>query len=310
MRLIVKCLHRYVGEFYVRIVQLDMRFLWEGNCMRQLLAVLVCLSLVGCTSNGQRIDALARSAQLQRYVIESNQLPSVVYLRASNQKDQQLIIFIEGDGIPWRAGIAPNPDPTTRDPLALELLMRTPGNAAYLSRPCYQGLATERCTPDLWTSDRYSAQIVQAMTVVVKDAMSRTQAKDLVLVGYSGGGVLASLIAEQLGRVTAVITIAANLDIDEWAEHHKYLPLSGSLNPALSTHPHPWIEIHMEGADDAVVPSATRDAYFERYPSARRWIFENHGHKCCWVDEWKELWEKVEAQIRVRGRRATVTGDG
>jgi pimeloyl-ACP methyl ester carboxylesterase len=270
--------------------------------MPQVFPVLVCLSIVACTSNGERIDALARSAQLQRYVIESNQLPSVVYLRASNQSDPQLIIFFEGDGIPWRAGITPNPDPTTRDPLALELLMRTPGNAAYLSRPCYQGLATERCTPDLWTSARYSAEIVQAMTLAVKDAMSRTQAEDLILVGYSGGGVLASLIAEQLGRVSAVITIAANLDIDEWAKYHRYLALSGSLNPALSRHPHPWIEIHMEGSDDDVVPSATRDAYFERYPSARRWIVEKHGHKCCWVDEWKELWERVQAELLLTSR--------
>jgi pimeloyl-ACP methyl ester carboxylesterase len=259
--------------------------------------VLVCLSIVGCTSNAQRIDALARSAQLQRYVIESNQLPSVVYLRASKGSNQRLFIFLEGDGVPWRAGIAPNTDPTTREPLALELLVRTPGNAAYVARPCYQGSTTERCTPDLWTSARYSKEVVHAMRSAVKDAMSRTQAKDLVLVGYSGGGVLASLIAEQLGGVTAVITIAANLDIDAWATHHNYLPLSRSLNPALSTQPHPWIEIHLEGTDDDVVPSATRDAYFARYPSARRWILEKHGHKCCWVDEWKELWERIEAEL-------------
>jgi hypothetical protein len=270
--------------------------------MRYLLTFLTCLSIVGCSSNGQRIDALARSAQLQRYVIESNDLPSVVYLRAANRTSQRLLIFIEGDGIPWRAGIAPNTDPTTREPLALELLLRTSGNAAYLARPCYQGLMTERCTPDLWTSARYSKEVVHAMSLAVKDAMSHTQTEDVVLVGYSGGGVLATLIAEKLGRVSAVITIAANLDIDEWAKHHKYLPLSDSLNPALSTRPHTWSEIHLEGSDDDVVPSATRDTYFERYPSARRWRLERHGHKCCWVDEWKELWKRVEAELLLTAR--------
>ena len=286
-----------IGKFYLRSIHLDMRSLCPRRSIRQLLAVLVCLSIVGCASNAQRIDALARSAQLQRYVIESNQLPSVVYLRASKGSNQRLFIFIEGDGVPWRAGIAPNTDPTTREPLALELMVRTPGDAAYIGRPCYQRVVTERCTSDLWTSARYSTEIVHAMSLAVKDAMSRTNAEDLVLVGYSGGGVLASLIAEQLGRVTAVITIAANLDIDAWAKHHSYLPLSESMNPALSTHPHPWNEIHMEGTDDDVVPSATRDAYFERYPSARRWVLERHEHKCCWVDEWKELWERIEAEL-------------
>ena len=37
------------------------------------------------------------------------------------------------------------------------------------------------------------------------------------------------LIAERLENVTAVVTIAANLDTDAWTEHHKYLPMSQSL---------------------------------------------------------------------------------
>jgi hypothetical protein len=265
--------------------------------MRAVAAALACLLVVGCATNAQRIDAVARSAGLQRYVIEFNQIPSVVYLRASQENPRRLVVFIEGDGIPWRAGIAPNSDPTTREPLALELMGRTPGAAAYIARPCYQRVVSPHCTSDLWTSARYSKEIVRTMAFAVEDAISRTGAENLVIVGYSGGGVLASLIAEQLSRVTAVITVAANLDIDAWAHHHRYLPLSQSLNPALSTHAHPWVEIHMEGANDQVVPSETRDAYFKRYPNARRWVLEKHGHRCCWVEEWKGLWEKVEAQI-------------
>lgn len=266
--------------------------------LRTAATVLACLLLVGCASNAQRIDALARAAQLQRYVIESDQLPSIVYLRASQNRHRRVVIFIEGDGIPWRAGIAPNSDPTTREPLALELMARTPGSAAYIARPCYQRAVTRHCTPDLWTGARYSERIVHAMVFAVNDVVSRTQAEDIVIVGYSGGGVLASLIAEQLDGVSAVITVGANLDIDAWTKHHRYLPLSQSMNPALSIHPHSWLEIHMEGALDKVVPSATRNAYFERYPNARRWVLEKHGHQCCWVEEWKELWEKIEAELR------------
>ena len=51
--------------------------------------------------------------------------------------------------------------------------------------------------------------------------------REVTFVGYSGGGVLAVLIAERLDNVAGVITVGANLDTDAWTEHHGYLPLTG-----------------------------------------------------------------------------------
>jgi pimeloyl-ACP methyl ester carboxylesterase len=122
-------------------------------------------------------------------------------------------------------------------------------------------------------------------------------ASQLVLIGYSGGGALAVLIAERLEDVTAVITLAANLDIEAWANHHHYLPLAQSLNPARSLRAHPWPEFHFSGLKDTVVPAATTDRYFQRYPAARRLAIEAADHVCCWEAQWPALLARVQREL-------------
>jgi hypothetical protein len=102
------------------------------------------------------------------------------------------------------------------------------------------------------------------------------------------------LAAERLDGVDAVITIAANLDTDAWTTHHRYLPLSGSLNPARSAREHPWREIHLQGGNDKVAPPSTTDAYFERYPAAERRLIADHDHVCCWIDAWPSLLREIQ----------------
>jgi hypothetical protein len=47
-----------------------------------------------------------------------------------------LTVYIEGDGLAWLDGETASPDPTPRDPLALNLAFRDPlGGAAYLAPP-------------------------------------------------------------------------------------------------------------------------------------------------------------------------------
>jgi hypothetical protein len=100
------------------------------------------------------------------------------------------------------------------------------------------------------------------------------------------------LIAERLDNVAAVVTVGADLDIDAWTQHHGYLPLTGSLNPASSTFAHPWPELHLYGALDTVVPLATTAAYFARFPHAQRRVMDGYDHVCCWVEHWPALWQK------------------
>lgn len=254
-------------------------------------AVFALLLLGGCTSAGQRLDQRAREAGLEIVHVTAGAFPSIVYLKRSAAADhasEPLTIYLESDGIPW-LGRTPSNDPTTRRPVALEMLMRSPAPAAYVTRPCYNGLRSDKCHVDLWTGARYSSAVVESMAATVREAQRRVGAQRVALVGYSGGGSLAVLIAERLEHVVSVVTVAANLDTDAWTDHHNYLRLSESLNPALSDKPHPWPELHLRGANDLVVPLATTERYFARYPQAQQRTIEGFDHVCCWVRDWPRI---------------------
>lgn len=249
--------------------------------------------LGGCTTSpGQRLEQRARAAGLEITRVTAGEFPSLVYLKraaAPSHASAPLTVFLESDGIPWRGGRHPSADPTTRQPLALEMLIRSPPPAAYVTRPCYHGLRSDKCNVELWTGARYSSEVVESMAATVREVQRQSGAAKVALVGYSGGGTLAVLIAERLDSVASVVTIAANLDTDAWTEHHDYLPMSQSLNPAMSDRPHPWPEWHLRGADDVVVPAATTTRYFARYPGAQQRTIEGFDHVCCWVRDWPDI---------------------
>ena len=127
--------------------------------------------------------------------------------------------------------------------------------ARALSRPArYHGFATQPgCNPALWTDRRYADEVVASLAAALGRLAGREQ--PLVLIGYSGGGTLAMLLAPRLPTVVAVVTVAANLDIATWAELHHYRPLVGSLNPADQRPLDPRIlQLHFAGELDYRVP--------------------------------------------------------
>jgi len=251
--------------------------------------------LAGCASNGARIDKLAQAAGLQKRIVAGATYTHVVYEKRSPSRPGRLFVFLEGDGSPWgSSGMQPAADPTTRNPLALRLMVETDAASIYVARPCYQDQVAADCAADRWTAGRYADDIVASMAGTVLSESTRLNAKELVIVGYSGGGALAVLIAERMQNVAAVVTIGANLDVAAWAKHHRYLPLTQSLNPARSERAHPWREFHFIGAKDAIVPAVTADLYFERYPQAQRLTIPGYDHICCWESDWPALLARLQ----------------
>jgi pimeloyl-ACP methyl ester carboxylesterase len=262
--------------------------------MRSRAILLLLLLSAGCTTHTLRIERLAGATGLTRSVVESGGFRSLVFMKGAPQREgDALAVFIDGDGVPWRGGMQPSADPTTGNPIALKLLARTGLSAAYVTRPCYHELLGPNCTPERWTIGRYSEDIVASMAHTVRVTVQRASAHKVLLVGYSGGGALAVLVAERLDNVAGVITVGANLDTQAWTRHHGYVPLLGSLNPALSKADHPWPEIHLYGARDQVVPPSTAAEYFQRHPQAEQRILDEHDHVCCWVEQWPQLWAEI-----------------
>jgi pimeloyl-ACP methyl ester carboxylesterase len=211
-----------------------------------------------------------------------------------------LYVFIEGDGSPWvDAGTRVAQDPTPHRPLALELAAATPHAVLYLGRPCYFELHLEAiCTPDLWTSGRYSAAVVDSLAAAVRRYAAANDNPPLILIGYSGGGALAVLMAAHLPATHAVVTIAANLDVDAWARWHRYLPLSAGENPA--TEPplaDAILQWHMVGGKDDNVPEAVNRRYFDTLRPDQVWRYPDFDHACCWLERWASILARIEAAI-------------
>lgn len=254
----------------------------------------IALLLHACASPSQLIDRVASKAGLSRSEVTGTGHRHLVYANASATKTSEaLFVYLEGDGRPWR-GSQPAADPTTRKPVALQLLAQTRFPAIYVSRPCYQEMNDPECTPSSWTDARYSETIVSSMASAIGKASG---GRKLILVGYSGGGTLALLLAERLPDVDGVITIGANLDTDAWTTRRNFLPLAGSINPAMSQQAHPWPEVHFQGRQDIIVPPSTTERYFERYPAARREQVDGFDHVCCWVERWPELLEEARRSL-------------
>ena len=219
--------------------------------------------------------------------------------------DAPLHVYVEGDGRPWLRRHLPAPDPTPGHLLALALMAQDTAPALYLGRPCYFGSAADRgCDVGRWTSGRYGEDIIDSMAAALERWRHRhAPQRRLRLIGYSGGGVIAVLLASRLTQVDAVITLAANLDTDAWTDRHGYSRLDASLNPAtLPPLPPPIRQWHLAGRDDRNVPPASQARYLARNPTARQQIIDGFDHRCCWESVWPQAAEALFDPPQARPR--------
>jgi esterase/lipase len=116
----------------------------------------------------------------------------------------------------------------------------------------------------------------------------------LTFIGYSGGGVIAMLLAKRFPQTNRLVTIAANLDIDAWTRYHNFSALSGSINPATQP-PLPWSiqQTHYAGKRDKNVPVAIINYVSSRQPNSKMRTKENFDHICCWEKEWPDLLKEL-----------------
>ena len=240
----------------------------------------------------QHADALAAAARWQRHTVQAGAFALTVY-RPATTTAATFTVYLEGDGLAWLGAGTVSPDPTPVHPVALHLALRHPhGAVAYLARPCqFQGPALPAaCRSALWTGARYGREVVDSMNAALDQLVQHSGARRLVLVGYSGGGAVAALLAARRTDVAMLLTVAANLDTDEWARLQHLSPLVASFNPAdhaaqLARVP----QQHWVGAEDDVVPPAVLAAYAARFPAGARppvAVVPGFGHACCWQAHW------------------------
>ena len=228
--------------------------------------------------------------------VETRRFRHFVAHRWASPPANRLHVYSEGDGTPW-VGNYPNTDPPPRNPLALHLAALDPADVAYVGRPCYFDRAEDRnCNPRYWTSHRYGEDVLQSMAAAIQSVRLERHG-EILLIGHSGGGTIAVLLAPRVDGVVGVISIGANLDVAAWAGHHGYDPLAGSLDPARqppgSTIPH-W---QLVGTGDRRVPPDVSVHYADRRANVSLREFQGFDHVCCWERDWTGILATVTGEL-------------
>jgi pimeloyl-ACP methyl ester carboxylesterase len=107
------------------------------------------------------------------------------------------------------------------------------------------------------------------MQAALQDFLGKRPGFDSIhLFGYSGGGVLAALLAARVPNTRRLVTVAAPLDLDGWIRLHGYSPL---------------------GKTDDVVPGYLIRRFVDRQGAARFVEVPGFDHRCCWAKHWASL---------------------
>ncbi len=246
-------------------------------------------------------NELASSQNWRSELIQADQFALTAYLPQRISPHELLTVYIEGDGLAWIDGTTPSYDPTPRLPLGLKLALAHPdGNAAYLARPCqFMGeAAAKRCGFEYWTNRRFAPEVIAATSVALDVLKQRFGAKQLKLVGYSGGGAVATLVAARRDDVVLLVTVAGNLDTQEWVRLHRISPLTGSLNPADVRAQLTQIrQVHFSGENDRVVPLVIAETFASGFATQFRpeiRVIKGYDHTCCWADSWASFWIEIQ----------------
>lgn len=208
-------------------------------------------------------------SKFQEITLETSQFDLFI-LATPVSSAGSLTIFIEGDGYAWQSRSRASNDPTPITQTVLSLASaQTSGNVAYLARPCqFVGADSRNCNVSLWTRARYSEPVVASLDEAISYLRSRQPAQTLRLIGYSGGGTLAALLAARRTDVSSLVTIAAPLDIDAFTTHHDVTPLATSLNPRDYVNTLAMIpQVHIIGGEDTVIPEEIALRYLDALPN-------------------------------------------
>ncbi len=237
---------------------------------------LVLLSLNGCSAPSLETRQLNAASIVPPTYGERTLVTQSFDLRSYTPREKtptsELRVFVEGDGFAWERRDRPSSDPTPITQTALSLVATsTQPNVVYLARPCqFVGAESRNCDEKLWTNERYSEAVVASLDEALDDLKTEYGSDRIILIGYSGGGTIAALLAARRPDVSGMVTLAAPLDIAAFTDFHHVTPMTGSLNPidvahALSDIP----QIHIVGDQDKIVPPVLVQEFMQSLPASR-----------------------------------------
>jgi len=232
---------------------------------------------------------LAKNNKFASQDINTDKFTLRTYIKTSNAL-KPLKIYIEGDGFAWidRRTLSSNPTPI--NPLAFKLAtIDSYENIAYIARPC-QYVTTNNCKETYWSNKRFSSEVVESVNEVINKLKSNTEQK-IELVGFSGGGAIAVLVASLRSDVIHITTVAGNLNHKLLNKQHKVSQMPKSLNAVdvawkISHIP----QLHLVGENDTIVFPSIADSYKKASLNSEKILIKtipNCTHTQGWEDYWR-----------------------
>ena len=270
------------------------------KCYLGLGSLLLIASCVSISTPSQRevaANMLAEHKGWHTQHINTQKFDLVSYAPVPTSDESVLTVYIEGDGLAWRTRSTPSSDPTPTNPIGLKLALAHPsGNAVYLARPCQYvgGAAARGCSKTYWTNKRFAKEVIEASDEALTTLKLKFGARHLQLVGYSGGGAVAALLAAKRDDVIRLVTVAGNLDHQAWTDANHISHLEGSLNPADYWQALTKIQqVHFVGENDLIIGTVVAASYRQNFSDPHQIkiiTLPNIDHHCCWVEQWPTLW--------------------
>jgi hypothetical protein len=205
-------------------------------------------------------------------------------------------VYLEGDGFAFENVNKISKNPTPIDPVAMTMATedKTGNNVIYIARPC-QYTFDSRCDNKYWSTARFSKEVIISIDFSISYLLEKNGIlnEKINLIGYSGGGAVATIIGSIRKDVASIRTVAGNLDHNMVNNFHKVTPLYESLNPAfiadkISNIP----QIHFTSQKDDIVPSFIAGAFAKDVGNnacVRVFELEKPTHYSGWSENWNKL---------------------
>lgn len=255
------------------------------------------ISLTGCLFHDNRqvlLESRIHALDAHPEVLQTRHFP-LQTLQVLSGQGKTLRVYIEGDGHAWASRRRPSLDPTPRNLLLIDLMRQDHfPDKAYIARPC-QFVWGDNCKIPVWTSLRYSQPMVDTLNETLDQLKAKGPYNNIELIGFSGGGTLALLMAASRDDVMSIRTVAGNLDPAFVNQFHKVSPMPDSLNPIdyynrLASIP----QLHFIGGKDTIIPPAVYSHYqssFRKQNCLSRYMKPDARHNMGWEQSWSELLE-------------------
>ena len=262
---------------------------------RLYISILLCCMVLatGCAAPQSPQIHMPQENGFSRIMLEGQPFVFAGQIKKPAGTSETLIVYIEGDGHVVNASGRVSDDPTPHFPVGWLLARQDPAPAVlYLARPGQYNKAFARPEyRDYWTEKRFAPEVVSGMSLAIDAAKQQTGSKKLHLVGFSGGGAVATLLTAKRQDVASLVTVAGLLDHAYWTGENGYPPLTGSLNPAdVASQLTHVPQIHFYGANDSRIPPSisARFLLLAKFDNAWR-VSVPAGHNKGWEHIWPHL---------------------